>query len=262
MSREYIYNVWAPTDGLWSRWVKPVLFACMDGPPPPLFPTTIHYDLSWVPTVESNTALVLDLPREEGVLMGLELARLGYRPVPLYNAVPKPAHLQLGSLAEGGYAPISLVEVEPIMHALWHGTVTLSRLSIPPNAPPVFLLDANRRFGGEILSPVKFDNRSVSFTTDFPSAIFLQTHGIARAVLVQSLALQPQSDLAHTLRRWQEGGIKVELKRLDVPGAPVACEIKRPSRFGAIWYRVREAMGLTRHSLGGYGGIIGQSSGG
>ncbi len=262
MSREYIYNVWAPADGLWSRWVKPVLFAYMDGVPPTLLPTAVPYDMSWAPTVESNTAMVLDLPREEGVLMGLELARLGYRPVPLYNAVPKPTHSQLHSLEEDDYDPVSLVDVEPIMHALWRGTEMLGRLSIPSNAPPVFLLDANRRFGGGVISPVKFDNRSVSFTTDFPSAIFLQTHGITRVVLVQSVASLPQSDIAHTLRRWQEGGIKIELKRLSVAGAPVPCEIKRPSWFGAIWYRLREMMGLTRHPLGGYGGIIGQSSGG
>src|SRR5262249_25610457 len=56
--------------------------------------------------------------------------------------------------------------------------------------------------------PDEFDNRSISFTTDFPSANFLAAHGIARVMLVQKSSAEPQPDLAHSLRRWQDGGVK------------------------------------------------------
>ena len=37
-----------------------------------------------------SSVLILDLPGEEDVLLGIELARIGYRPIPLYNALPFP----------------------------------------------------------------------------------------------------------------------------------------------------------------------------
>ncbi|MDB6110025.1 MAG: hypothetical protein JWR69_1775, partial [Pedosphaera sp.] len=158
--------------------------------------------------------------------------------------------------------PISIVDVEPIMCSLWHGTEVLSQLPLPADAPPVFLLDATRRIGRAKPSPGSFDNRSVSFTTDFPSALFLKTHGISRVILALSFQNQAQPDLAHTLRRWQEAGIGIQLKRMEAIGPPAPCTIERPSWFGAIWYRAMVAFGLKRHALGGYGGIIGIASGG
>ena len=262
-TREKIYDAWAPSGCLWSPWVKPVLFATMGRPPAPAVEQPAIPQLSWAPPVTDRVALVLDLPREEGVLVGLELAARGYRPVPLYNAVPEPAVNQLGrALAQDFDYPIAVVDVLPIQEALWRGTLEPMKLFLPLDAPPAFLLDANRRVGRMIPAPGSFDNRSVSFTTDFPSGIFLRTQGISRAVLVQRLGSQPQPDLAHTLRRWQEAGVKIELKRLDLDGPPELLNIERPSRFKALWYRMWVGLGLKRNELGGYGGIIGVSSGG
>jgi hypothetical protein len=135
-------------------------------------------------------------------------------------------------------------------------------LSIAPDAPPAFLLDYNRRGVGENLFPGRYDNRSVSFATDFPSALFLKTHGISRVILVQRQKGQPQPDLAHTLRRWQEAGITVQLKQLDTTEPPENLIVTKPSWFGAIWYRAMESLGVKRNVLGGYGGYIAQPSGG
>jgi hypothetical protein len=256
-AREYIYNAWAPHGSVWSPWAKPVLFSVMGRYPlPPTLPS-VTFDLSWVPAVNRGAALILDLPREEGVLMGLELAKLGYRPVPLYNALPGPA-VPILSIEP---APASVVEVMPILHALWRGAEELLKLIIPPNAPPVFLLDANRSIGWRI-KPVCFDNRSVSFVTDFPSAKFLKDSGIGRAILVQRFQDQPQPDLAHTLRRWHDGGIEVESKRFDQPGAPHPLVLKHYSWWRDFWYRLGTQFWLVPHRLGGYGGVVGDSAGG
>jgi hypothetical protein len=263
MNKEHIYDVWAPADGRWSPWVKPVLFACMPGSPPPRsLPTLVDETLSWVPPVERKVAFVVDLPYEAGVIMGLKLAQRGYRPVPLYNALPKPTEADMNNLEWDDDDPLSVVDVEPIIWALWHGTGILSELSLLPDAPPAFLLDANRRTGWGKPSPGRFDNRSVSFTTDFPSALFLRTQGISRVILVSGVHGQPQPDLAHTLRRWQDGGISIELKCIESTGQPVPLTIERPLWFGEIWYRLLVAFGLKRNALGGYGGIIGNGSGG
>jgi len=208
----------------------------------------LEWDASGMPSAEEKTVLVLDLPGTEGVAAGLALATRGYRPVPLYNAVPLPILVPGSELGPG----VALVDVRPILAALLRGTPLLREQSIRPEAPPAFLLDARRRGDGGIF-PGVFDNRSVSFTTDFPSANFLLARGLHRVVLVQSEGAQPQPDLAHTLRRWQDAGVNIELKRLDVAGPPVPCEVEKPPRFRWIWQRALAAFGLRRSPSGGFG---------
>ena len=259
MTKEEIFETWAPPDGRWSPWVKPVLFACLGDEP--LAPS-VQADMiaNWIPPADENVAVVLDLPGADGVWTGLTLAARGYRPVPLYNAVPRPTTTAFASLESGGSA--SLVDVAPILAALWHGTRLLQRTRLNPAAPPAFLLDANRRGEDGFPTPGGFDNRSISFTTDFPSATFLAAHAIRRALLIQSIGHHPQPDLAHTLRRWQDGGIVIESKALDSSEPPVPIEVRKPSGFGFLWHRALSMLGLRRNRLGGFGGFVPEPSAG
>lgn len=257
MTNEEIFDVWAPPGGCWSPWVKPVLFACMEREPPRPAPPP-PWDASWAAPSAENSVLVLDLPGAEGVFAGLALAARGYRPVPLYNAVPGPS----SSAPIGPDLPtLALVPVHEISAALWHGAEQLRGAALPEDAPPVFLLDADRRGEGQAAAPGRFDNRSISFTTDFPSATFLEAHGVRRAVLAQK-HYRPQTDLAHTLRRWQEGGIGIELKVVGDERPIAALEVPRPFGFGYLWQRVLSLMGHRRHGLGGFGGFIPEPSSG
>ena len=253
MTKEELFEIWAPTGGRWSPWVKPVLFAC--APDGPGFQSTplAGFDATDLPFVEEQTALVLDLPGAEGIQVGLALAARGFRPVPLYNALPGPS---APTLLPQTLSSSALVNVDVILDALRAESAQLRALNLTLEAPPAFLLDANRRGEGQLASPGRFDNRSISFTTDFPSATFLKANNLQRAVLVQSGRDLPQPDLAHTLRRWQEAGIQIALKRLDYPGAPQPIEIQKPSAFGLLWQRALGAIGLRRHGLGGFGGMV------
>jgi hypothetical protein len=255
MTKEEVFHIWAPPNTRWSSWVKPVLFAAMDRPPPPFTPDPPEWEVDWAPPVDRRMAIVLDLPGAGGVAAGLSMAMRGYRPVPLYNAVAGPLTFAMS----GG---ISLIDVSPVVTALWLGAERLVQLALSPEAPPVFLLDANRRGEGLLAAPGRFDNRSISFVTDFPSANFLLTHGIERARLVQNALDEPQPDLAHTLRRWQEGGVTIELQRLDAPGPARVIEVHKPSGFGRLWHRALSILGLRRHALGGFGGFIPEASSG
>src|SRR5436305_7040366 len=89
MTREELFEVWAPAGAAWSGWAKPVLFS---QPPPelPPVPDEPAPDLGWVPRPGEGFALVLDLPGAASVTLGLALAGAGYRPVPLFNACPPP----------------------------------------------------------------------------------------------------------------------------------------------------------------------------
>lgn len=80
------YKIWAPNGALWTEWAKPVLFA---NTPKGSFELQIP-KLKWIAQTDYTTAIIVDLPGKEGVQEGLALARLGYRPVPLYNGVYGP----------------------------------------------------------------------------------------------------------------------------------------------------------------------------
>jgi hypothetical protein len=247
MTRGEIFEVWAPAGALWSAWAKPVLFAHLG--PRPVLPQSPEIHLDWAHRADGESAVILDLPGASGVAVGLHLAHLGYRPVPLYNACPSPD----ASVVPGQ----TIVDVEPIMAELFGGTERLSRLTLPSTAPPAFLLDDRRRFGNTIApAPGIFDNRSVSLPTDFPSASRLLAHGIRRVVLVQERSTYPQEDLSHTLVRWQEAGIEMLAVNLSTPGPARAIAVQKPTMYRRIWQRVLATMGLRRNPLGGFGGLL------
>ncbi len=260
MNSEEIYGVWAPEQSVWSPWAKPVLFAHLDwtlshGPV-----TEIALDVNWAPPSGDKVALLLDLPGPQGILTGLALAARGYRPVPLYNALPSPSGERPFDPLAGG--ALVAVNVLPILQALRAGAEQLARLSLPSDAPPVFLLDANRAGDGQRLQPHEFDNRSISLTTDFPSANFLAVHGIQQAILVQINRLEPRADLAHTLRRWQDAGSVLKRIRLDLPDPPEIFAVAKPSWYGAMFQRALAAVGLRRAWGGGFGAWMPDSSAG
>jgi hypothetical protein len=112
------------------------------------------------------------------------------------------------------------------------------------------------------MTPGRFDNRSVSLPTDFPSGNLILSKGIRRAIVVQRSGGPPQEDLAHTLRRWQQAGIRIELKAWDAAGAPVPSEVRQPWLFRALWHRLIVTAGLRRNPLGGFGGTLPEPSSG
>jgi hypothetical protein len=259
MNKEEIFSIWAPENSIWSRWAKPVLFAHLDSALSYIPVTSAPTDVSWSPLLDERVAIVLDLPGAEGALIGLALAGQGYRPVPLYNALPLPFGETL--LSPATISRVAAVDVLAIISALRMGTKLLAQLTLPPDAPPAFLLDANRK-GVRKMITGEFDNRSVSFTTDFPSANFMASQSIERVLLVQKHVLEPQSDLAHTLRRWQDDGLKLERLRLDPLSPREPFEVARPAWYGAMFQRVLSAIGLRRSSAGGFGAWVPDSSAG
>lgn len=282
MRSDEAYEIWAPSGGAWSPWVKPILFADGHNWDPSAFPAVNEpSEPPWLAAPKSSdgyrelrserakddftTAWVFDLPGADAVAWGLFFARRGLRPIPLYNAITggfvsglsslPPAPSSLATSFQSSL-PHALVDVSAIVRAMVSATGTLKDIGLPADRSPVFLLDADRRMGVGAATPGRFDNRSISLPTDFPSAVFLKSKGIQRVVLVQSGATQPQEDLAHTLLAWQQGGLVIESKSLADDQAPAAIEITPPSRFRAAWYRFLATLGLRRSPLGGFGGAI------
>lgn len=257
MNKEEVFKIWAPEESLWSQWTKPVLFAHLDTPSWDASETAdadVACDAHWAPPAAEKTALVLDLPGADGVLAGLALAARGYWPVPLYNAVPLP------SPASYTNQMVAAVNVLPIIRALRNGAEQLAAIHIPSDAPPAFLLDANRQGDGRKMQPDAFDNRSICFTTDFPSGIYLAGHGIQHVLFVQKQRALIPADLAHLLRRWQDAGFRLERLRLDSPHNREPFEVSRPSWYGMMFQRALSALGLYRAKGGGFGDWVPDSS--
>jgi hypothetical protein len=254
MDKQELYNIWAPPYSVWSPWAKPVLFAHYPMPLPELVPPPPP-DLSEIPSAlgeagQERWAVVVDLPGPQSVFVGLALAEIGYRPVPLFNACPPPAH----------YPPQSrqaVVDMDIILAALVLGAERLKAISLPDNAPPAFLVNSDRQTIFRPIHTGHFDNRSVVFVTDFPSANFLARQSIHRALLLLELEPSAQRDLAFVLHTWQKARVMVSQKRMDQLGA------LQPLNIGGFWFlfdlmqRLRVFFQLRRGKQGGFGNFVG-----
>lgn len=268
MTREELYDIWAPENGAWSQWVKPVLFAHLrpdaafigespDGEAAAFSP--------FIPESDGKTALILDLPGPLAAKLSVPLAQCGYRPIPLYNSCPpsaaSPVHRRhaIPSAQMLFAARMAAIDVDPILDAIATASCPLREANLPPTAPPAFLLDSQRRTGDSTYHalPGTFDNRSISLPTDFPSSHLLFASGIRRAILLQQSSVEPQVDLSHTLLRWQQAGIAIESLALDSsPHIPQLIEVRRPPLFRRAWYAFTARLGLRPHPLGGFGGTL------
>ena len=156
--------------------------------------------------------------------------------------------------------PDSLVDVDELSDALAAGAERLKGIAISDSAPPVFMLDSGRMgngIKGESAGKIgrvrgMYDNRWVVFLQDFPSAEYLLKHGIRRVVLRSD---ELRNDLAHVLYGWQKKGVKVAFCATYREGAS-AFEVKKPSHFQSMRYRLRVSAGLSRNAAGGFGAKI------
>jgi hypothetical protein len=236
---EDAFAIWAPDGVLWSEWAKPVAFAqaqpmAADAIDEAQFPSISQ-------SLDSGSAVILDLPGAESVHAGLALTKQGFRPVPLFN---------------GTSGPSPIVDVQPLAHALGAGAEWLRRVPIAPGAPPAFLLDSRRNPPSAALKPGDYDNRWVVLPQDFPSSALLVNRGIRTVTLIQRDGLSVRPDLAHVLRRWQEDGI--EVRAIDLASGQMAArvDVPKPSGFRLAWYAAIALLGLRRSNVGGFGSMI------
>jgi len=262
VTKDHIFETWAPRDGRWSPWVKPVLFCFINRISTTAGTSTFH-GLNFLSFVAS-TAVVIDLPGAESVAAGMALAARGWQPIPLFNALPGPsAHDPfsedvLAGKAEPSAPPPVAVEVNSIVAALRDATPALQALRISPSAPPAFLLDARRGAPGWAPRFDTFDNRSISFPSDFPSTEKLREYGITRILLIQERAA-PQHDLMHTLRLWQDDGLTIELLNPGESARPQPCPIRHVTKLGLWWMKFVSLFTLHRARRDVFGRMIASS---
>lgn len=246
MNSWQLFDCWAPVTSEWSKWAKPVLFAQSE--PPALLTARAEFASELNLPFDPGLAVILDLPGVESIGVAMQLARKGFRPVPLFNGA--------SSLSE-------VVKTSQIRQRLADTGLELATLPLNPQAPPVFLLDARRDGGGTQPRPGGFDNRWMVFPQDFPSARHLAGRGIHQVVLVQETGrTAPREDLAHVLLRYQEAGLALSSLPAGTSAAPAPLQVSKPPQYRRLWQRALAMLGLRRNSAGGFGSVIPQPSSG
>ena len=244
MSPEDLYNIWAPENGRWSAWVSPTFFTNLD-----YVDAIEEKDDLEIQLPKEPCAVVIDLPGERAIRLAMQLAASdGYRPVPVINAMPGPVYM--GLISSTTWNTLCTVDMSGLATALCAASPRLAHMALKPEALPVFLVDRARMYGSGPVENGIFDNRWRVFPQDFPSAAFLRSCGIEKVVLVEDFTTQPQQDLAHVLRRYQDAGLQL----FDREGATI--DVVRPPMFGLPLYRLFSALSLRRNKAGGFGAIV------
>ena len=251
MDKKTVYEMWAPPLSPWSPWAKPTVFSHLT-PEAHTGAELATCDIATLPSAAERCALVLNLPGVESVGTALALAAQGYQPVPLFNACPAPR--------VPDEIVVTAVEVEPILRALCAGAQALTQLTLAADAPPAFLLDGNRAGTSSALDPGTFDNRSVAFASDFPSAAFLKQQQIRRCVVVHAPGSPVPDDLRHALRHWAAAGLPLEV--ISPAGQPLEVSWPKNGFFSELAVRLFASFRLRRNLRGGFGAFVPESSAG
>ncbi len=209
MKDKDLYRIWAPSKHRWVDWVRPVCFLNIERL---LVKSFELIDVHYVDNYQADMAIMIDLPAEESVLEGLSCAKLGYRPIALFNGT----EAQAGSFA--------MVNQERIQQALVWGAPLLESLALSKEAAPVFLLDSNRilRFKQSMAT---YDNSWDLYNQDIPSPQMFLKHGINK-ILLRSFTLH--RDLERIFYDFQKQGIQI----LYTNGfdEPQPIQIKKPPK--------------------------------
>ena len=186
------FKIWAPIGVNWSNWVRPVPFISMSD-----FLLTNPIENFTIPSIKyiteplHHTALIIDLPEHDSITEGIALARMGFRPIPIYNGTNE----QEGAMA--------LVDNHTIENALLWGAGELANIQMTKNAPPAFLLDSNRTHRYKMKISI-FDNSWDLYAQDIPSAAYFLDNGINK-IIVRSTSMQ--KDLVRIFYGFQKKGI-------------------------------------------------------
>ena len=196
MTVKEIYKIWAPFGKKWVDWVRPVPFVEMN-----YYTKMYNYSdfaispVNYTDGTSKDTAFLVDLPGMESVKEGLALARLGFRPIPIFNGTAE----QTGARATTDNQSVSL--------ALALGASELEKLEIEEDAMPAFLTDRNRLQRYKMDVSV-FDNSWDVYHQDLPSAEYLWDNGVRKLVVVSETVAK---DLKKILYVYQKKNIEIYL---------------------------------------------------
>ena len=193
MSGKETFKIWAPYGIKWTDWVRPVPFITIDNNLNNEFYDFSIPSINYINSLERDTAFIIDLPSYNSIKEGIALAKLGYRPIPIFNGTNE----QLGV--------ISTTNNNIIGPALVWGALELKNIVLDNNTSPVFLLDTNRMNRRKMDEGV-FDNSWDIYHQDLPTYKYFLDNGINK-IVIRSNSIQ--NDLNKILYKFQKNGVKI-----------------------------------------------------
>lgn len=193
MSGKETFKIWAPYGIKWTDWVRPVPFIAIDNNLNNEFYDFSIPSINYINSLKRDTAFIIDLPSYNSIKEGIALAKLGYRPIPIFNGTNE----QLGV--------ISTTNNNIIGPALVWGALELKNIILDNNTSPVFLLDTNRMNRRKMDEGV-FDNSWDIYHQDLPTYKYFLDNGINK-IVIRSNSIQ--NDLNKILYKFQKNGVKI-----------------------------------------------------
>lgn len=190
-----IYKIYAPCGAKWTNWIRPVPFVAIDTYGRKPITNWVDRAPVFIAKYLPDTAIFIDLPGKESIELGVGLASLGFRPIPLFN----------GTVEQSGAQAISNSDL--IERCLINGAEKLKNILLEKDSNPAFLLDSfrtNRYRANETI----FDNSWDLYKQDIPTANYFKENGIFKIIVVGNYI---QRDLRKIFFEFQNVGIKFYL---------------------------------------------------
>ena len=191
MTNKEVYKIWAPYHKKWTNWVRPVPFIYLDESINEFIDYNISH-INYLSKILDNTAIIIDINGIDSIKEGIELAKIGYRPIPIFN----------GTSSNNALATTNNKVIEPLL--IW-GALELKKIKLKDNALPVFLLDDNRINRYKINRGI-FDNSWDVYYQDLPSSKYFLNNNIDK-ILVRANKIN--KDLNKILYDYQNNNIKI-----------------------------------------------------
>ena len=193
MRGKEIYKIYAPNGTKWIDWVRPVSFVAIDTYNRKPIVDWLDRKAMFLKKYQQDTAIFIDLPGKESIELGIGLAHMGYRPIPVFNGTDE---------QQGSQATTNTYLIES---CLINGSQKLKNIKLKNDANPLFLLDSYRTNRYRAKESI-FDNSWDLYKQDIPSAEYFKQNGITKIIVVGNTI---QRDLKKIFLKFQEKGIDI-----------------------------------------------------
>ena len=193
MRGKEIYKIYAPNGAKWIEWVRPVPFVAIDTYNRKPVANFLDRKAMFLKKYQQDTAIFIDLPGKESIELGIGLAHMGYRPIPVFNGTDE---------QQGSQATTNTYLIESY---LINGSQKLKNIELKNDANPVFLLDSHRTNRYRAKESI-FDNSWDLYKQDIPSAEYFKQNGITKIIVVGETI---QRDLKKIFLKFQEKEIDI-----------------------------------------------------
>ncbi len=193
MRGKEIYKIYAPEGAKWTEWVRPVPFVAIDTYHRQPIGDWLDRKAMFLKEYQQDTAMFIDLPGKESIELGIDLAHIGYRPIPVFNGTDEQQDTQ------------ATTNTYLIESCLINGSEKLKNIQLKNDANPAFLLDSYRTNRYRAKESI-FDNSWDLYKHDIPTSEYFKKNGIVKIIVVGD-KIQP--DLKKIFLKFQEKGMEI-----------------------------------------------------